>query len=99
MIWVRSQHKETLVKCSEVFLDYNRYGSTSYNICGDGFELGKYSNKEKAMKVLDMIQERICGIERLRIQAHIIERVTSYNIDTTDYIFQMPLDSEVLEDD
>ena len=60
---------------------------TSY-ITGCSYLLGEYSNKAKAMKVLDMIQEAYCDFMAVR------------NGDMwcgKDSVFQMPEDSEVEE--
>lgn len=61
-IWIRSQDKCKMGKCAEFYIvdsydgDFEIYGCT----CSDGSNmLGKYDNKEKAVKVLDMIQEHI----------------------------------------
>ncbi len=61
-IWIRSQDKCKMSKCAEFYIDdsydgdFEIYGCT----CSDGPNmLGKYDNKEKAVKVLDMIQKHI----------------------------------------
>lgn len=95
MIWVRSQDKEELFETRELIMTYD--GLSTYGIMsmtGDG--LGSYSTKEKALKVLDMIQQHICNIKSLEIGSNMITcQSTSVNLD--DYVFQMPLDSEVEE--
>lgn len=54
-LWIRSQDKENLINVNKIeitdFCDAHK--ST---IWGDDILLGKYSSKEKALKVLDMIQ-------------------------------------------
>ena len=78
MIWVRSQNKEVLVEVENlaIFSKEGSYEIHSYTEC-----LGKYSTKEKALKVLDKIQRAIisqlCDINRI--------------------VFQMPQDDEVEE--
>ena len=53
-IWIRSQDKEKLIKCEDIqisgtdIVNFTRYGVV---------ELGKYSTKEKALKVLDEIDD------------------------------------------
>ena len=60
-IWIRSQDKCKLIKCTRFGIDYcsdwicDVIGSD----CDDVFELGKYMGEEKAIKVLDMIHEYI----------------------------------------
>lgn len=56
---IRSQDKETLANMEgpiaiEILGDGNGHSIMYWN---DGYVLGTYSSKEKAMKVLDMIQE------------------------------------------
>lgn len=84
-LWVRSQHKEMLIKVNNFFVN-------DLFVCGNGIALGKYSTKEKALKVLDMIQECI----EYNNSSH------NSQWDSTPYrvynVFQMPQDiDEVLE--
>ena len=64
-IWIRSQDKTSLVECKtigtlspfnelHIYANYIDFGEVENYIV-----LGKYSTKEKAIKVLDMIQEHI----------------------------------------
>jgi hypothetical protein len=64
-MWIRRQDKEMLIEAVCIYLggenhtkwDYHRiYASTAE---GDNWYIGKYSTKEKALKVLDMIQKLI----------------------------------------
>lgn len=82
-LWIRSQDKENLINVNKIEItDFcDTYKST---IWGDDILLGKYSSKEKALKVLDMIQDFIKNMY----------------VGMTNYMgkpFQMPLDSEVEE--
>ncbi|MGX8833988.1 hypothetical protein ACWG0P_07220 [Amedibacillus sp. YH-ame6] len=109
-IWIRSQDKETLREVSNVYIEMlyqhketkEYYGSvlggkenfiTVYKVCG----MGIYSSKEKAIKVLDMIQNQI---------AKAVEAKTKYLPYSKDsewsscehvsiIVFNMPLDEEV----
>lgn len=58
-MWIRSQNKEVLIKATKVA--YVGEAGILGNDEGDGTFtiLGEYSTKEKALKVLDMIQELI----------------------------------------
>lgn len=91
-MWIRSQSKELLIKCDNFSMEC--YASTNTDIksffdietieasTGTHSTLGSYSTKEKALKVLDIIQEHIKNMY----------------IGTGDYMgkpFQMPQDSEV----
>ena len=62
-MWVRSQNKEMLINANNIRIISD---SRSYDIIcdfydGDYYYLGEYSTKEKAMKVMDMIQNAITG--------------------------------------
>lgn len=96
-MWIRSQSKEDLIKCNN--LTYaERYIYPNKNRCciyGNGVFLGIYSTKEKALKVLDMIHERICGIEGMRLKAIMLNGDNRHIFITEGYVFQMPQDSEV----
>ena len=87
---IRSQDKEILVNLDvsagiEIAEGPVKTVITSY-ITGCSYLLGEYSTKAKAMKVLDMIQERYEEYETERIY-----REGDYSIKP----FQMPEDSEV----
>ena len=91
---IRSQDKTALVKFENIVINLKLPDSLNI-ICwslqdaqrsGGYFILGKYSTKEKAMKVLDMIQEAYCEFMAVR------------NDDMwcgKESVFQMPEDSEV----
>ena len=56
-------------------------------VCGDFDEVSKYSSKEKAMKVLDMISDAIVSYESSKTE----------DVGIFTMIFQMPKDEEVSE--
>ncbi len=59
-MWIRSQNKELLIKATCVYLSSeNHICAYAPNTGGDNWYVGKYSTKEKALKVLDMIQKLI----------------------------------------
>ncbi len=68
-MWIRSQNEEVLIKATCIYLsgenhtkwDYHRI--YAFSAGGDDWYIGKYSTKEKALKVLDMIQKRICDYQ------------------------------------
>lgn len=87
-MWIRSQDKETLKNCETIYLDSNcisgRGNTDKYSI------LGYYSTKEKALKVLDMIHNKIIELDKnkfLGMTEQIYIRC----------VFQMPQDDEVEE--
>ena len=61
-IWIRSQDKCKIGKCAEFYIDDSYDGDYDiewYSIDDTPIILGTYSTEEKAIKVLDMIQEHI----------------------------------------
>lgn len=63
-MWIRSQNEELLIKATCVYLgSENHVCAYAPNTGGDNWYIGKYSTKEKALKVLDMIQKRICDYQ------------------------------------
>lgn len=59
-IWIRSQDKEVLCECNEIYLNVN---CANYQIENEDWILGIYSTEEKALKVLDMIQTHLENLE------------------------------------
>ena len=89
-MWIRSQDKETLKNCETIYLDSNcisgRGNTDKYSI------LGYYSTKEKALKVLDMIQGCITGNV---LQSYEIARDCPLAGIEFNGVFNMPQDNEV----
>ena len=77
-LWIRSQDKEMIINCYALEIDLG----DGKSICSNGYVLGTYSTKEKALKVLDMIETHLEELE--------------YKIHNRNVIFQMP-DDEVAE--
>lgn len=102
-IWIRSQNREKIVN-TDIFETAFMGERTlkepiyTYYICAC-FEdrrivVGTYSTKEKALKVLDMIQKHISNInyfEDIRIGADYSGVIATPNYK----VFQMPQDDEV----
>lgn len=87
---IRSQDKEMIINMAATNHIYAREvyrpSGSLIDISSDEMRLGYYSTKEKAIKVLDMIQEAYCDFMAVR------------NGDMwcgKDSVFQMPEDSEV----
>ena len=55
-LWVRSQDKRILQKVDNIFLDANYEDKRICTYDGDNVELGTYKTKERALEVLDEIQ-------------------------------------------
>ena len=100
-IWIRSQDKCRMGKCMELYVvdDYDDdYSIEGYSVDDTPIILGTYSTKEKAIKVLDMIQEHIANNDNIfRIVASeqdwVGEIITHGN-----NVFQMPRDI-IIDDD
>ena len=94
-MWIRSQDKDALCEVKNLMVERGngKFGiveliKTSYG-CATKIVLGEYSTEEKAIKVLDMIQERIARSILLKHKDMILP-IKNYGD-----IFQMPQDSEV----
>ena len=105
-IWVRSQDKEELVKVDTLkmfYLTNQGYGifTNSHVSPNDRMNLGYYSTKEKALKVLDEIEKHIAQCELNKLIALKPNEISliSPSIISKELIkvftFQMPEDKEV----
>lgn len=85
---IRSQDKEILVNIEASIVLYisGTIGKKYPISTSNGYAIGFYSTKAKAMKVLDMIQKRYEEYETERIYKEGIFKIGT---------FQMPEDSEV----
>lgn len=98
-MWIRSQGKTKLIKPEYIRINETAVENiTTYDLC---IKLGEYSSKEKALKVLDMIQSAIMGkrtetTHDFRKDIHITH---NYFDSDENLVFQMPLDSEVEENE
>ena len=86
-IWIRSQNKENLINANKIQIAdvHNIYKNA---IWGDNVKLGIYSTKEKALKVLDMIEKKI--IENNTIICN--EKDWARCVGKINCVFQMPKD-------
>lgn len=88
MIWVRTQNKENITHVKGFSIEAMDDGSFSiigYFADGDYFYLGKYSTKEKAMHVMDLIARYI--VVNIRHENDCFLQPC---------VLQMPADDEVL---
>lgn len=108
---IRSQNREVLINLNsmagiEIAEGPIKTIITSY-ITGCSYLLGEYSNKAKAMKVLDMIQESYTNGKVAQILSYGLRMVPTEEINEagkiiknaiqSSTVFQMPEDSEVEE--
>lgn len=85
-MWIRSQDRKILTKIDDLAIDGTN------QIWGDCCLLGKYSSKEKALKVLDEIQKFIsdkqyCAIDNVTRKSYILNKGV--------HVFEMPKDEDV----
>ena len=95
-MWVRSQNKEILINANSfrIIEEFNSYCIVYDFYDGELYYLGEYSTKEKAMKVMDMIQNAITGT---RFEFTDIVRDCDLAGIEIHNVFNMPQDSEVKE--
>ncbi len=75
-MWIRSQSKEVLKFCSNIKVDES-------SLYSGGVLLGKYATKQKAVEVLETIQDRIMNGSRF-------DEIQNGRRKTSDFVFQMP---------
>lgn len=89
-MWIRSQNKELLVDTKTLGIKHevNGYCQILFEEFIDQYiVLGEYSTTEKALKVLDMVQETIeYGNKTIKKEKHELH---------TNKVFEMPQDDEV----
>lgn len=93
-IWIRSQNKCRLVECTRFGVS-NWFDGTcnvlGYN-CNDSIVLGEYEGEEKAIKVLDMIQNFIRNNERTFGNVAYEQEWSGEIVTHSNDVFQMPRD-------
>lgn len=89
-MWIRSQNKELLVDTKTLGIKHevNDYCQILFKEFIDQYiVLGEYSTTEKALKVLDMVQETIeYGNKTIKKEKHELH---------TNQVFEMPREDEV----
>ena len=87
---IRSQNKIGIVNLNQIdtiVYDDRRDVILAYNPGNASMDLGKYTTEEKAVKVLDMIQEQYQYIQECKY--------ICIGCSQPEFIFQMPQDDEV----
>ena len=72
-LWIRSQDKRILQKVNNIYLDANYEDKRISTYDGDNVELGTYKTKERALEVLDEIQEYMNFDIKLKLETCIYE--------------------------
>ncbi|MGO5074322.1 hypothetical protein ACTQ4K_10320 [Clostridium sporogenes] len=73
---IRSKGKDVLVHCENIEVD-------GLSVYGGHYFLGEYATEQRAMEVLDMIEDRI-------MQGTRFDEIQSGKRKTRDFVFQMP---------
>lgn len=103
-MWIRSQDKTKLILANRILVEpSDEYVSeilnleTTYDVISKGYIVGTYSTKEKALKVLDDIQNIIIACECARLKSNIMCRTLNAKIEGEELlVFEMPKDEEVI---
>lgn len=89
-MWIRSQDRAKLIDAKEIHIEV--WADERSYIISDNFVVASYSSEEKAMKVMDMIQNAITGA---RFEFTDIVRDCDLAGIEIHNVFNMPQDSEV----
>ena len=93
-MWIRSQDKKQLINADNVVITEIKGKYYIFKECEcDNCVLGIYSSEEKALKVLDEIQERIEYPEASLISPTKLQNY--YRLSSVGHFYQMPQDDEV----
>ena len=83
-MWIRSQNRIVLINADKFIVSKEHEVFRIYSV---NYFLGEYSTEEKAMKVMDMIEDEILKCEAMR---------TGYaEYDFGAFVFDMPADKDV----
>lgn len=100
-IWIRSQDKRRLIKCTRFGVSnwFNGICDVVGYSCNDACKLGEYKGEEKAIKVIDMIQEHIANNERTFGNVAYHQEWEGEIVTCSNSVFQMPRDIIVIDDE
>ena len=88
-MWIRSQNRNVLVNADKFSISKEHELFRIYSV---NYFLGEYSTEEKALKVMDMIEEAIIYCEAMM-------NIDTIFFDERKIVFQMPKDSVVNGED
>lgn len=95
-MWVRSQNKEILINTNKFFINQvvKDCEIIGYSIDSGGIELGKYTTKEQALKVLNEIEVVLSNASKRisKVQYLLKENGHLEDYDIKENVFQMPQD-------
>lgn len=100
-IWIRSQDKRRLIECTRFGVSnwFNGICDVVGYSCNDACKLGEYKGEEKAIKVIDMIQEHIANSDNIFRNVANEQDWVGEIITHSNNVFQMPQDIIVIDDD
>lgn len=81
-LWIRSQDRRILQKVDNIFLDANYENKRISTYDGDNIELGTYETKERALEILDEIQNKVNHINKFLL--------VNEDYECDDCIYEMP---------
>ena len=90
-LWIRSQSREELIKIHNVSINNDNYiigniiSDDNKSIC-DYWILGMYDTKERALEVLDEIQQRLIDLQTLEIASDFYKETKR----CLDNVYEMP---------
>ena len=100
-LWVRSQDRTKLVKSNylSLFLSDTNWFIYTDTETGEPFSIGKYKTEERALEVLDEIEERICMLQTIELTKGNEIMIKAYNnamgedkMKGLGYPYQMPME-------
>ena len=91
-MWIRSQDRAKLIDANEIHIEL--WADERSYVISDNFVLARYSSEQKALKVMDMIQNAITGT---RFEFTDIVRDCDLAGIEIHNVFNMPQDREVKE--
>lgn len=84
-MWIRSQDRAKLIDANDIHIEL--WADERSYVISDNFVLARYSSEQKALKVIDMIEDAILKCEAMR---------TGYaEYDFGEFVFDMPDDKDV----
>lgn len=93
-IWIRSQDRRTLINVNKIQIaDFRDMYKNA--IWGNDVLLGKYSTRQKALKVIDMIENFINSLDKYVIENDNYSGMPSLRKVADNNVFQMPSEDGV----
>ena len=88
-LWIRSQNKEILIPNPKLALEDIETEYWIIDLCDDTV-LGTYKSKERALEVLDEIQERLINLELVSFEEKGKARSDAFKKEYLRCVYEMP---------